>query len=448
LRCRQSNVFRVFVALWLGLAFSQQGEALAALTLDSSFNVTQTYTDNLFFDDNNKKSDVGTAFGPNLRLQYDNPDIVIGGIYSGRFVALYDNFDESRYIQNANIILDLPFLDKQYKGLTVTIVETMTFSPQLDAFAFTGAQNSLTPINSRNRNQQAGGGQGTGGFQGTGGGQGTGGSQGTFTRRTNSFFNRAGVTLTYAWSPSISPSLRYTNQYRTFSRGSLQDSLTHSIIFTLPYMVSGRTTVSPSYTYRQTDFIGSNSNSSADKVLAHSPQIGISYSFTPLVNGTISGGASFNKTKGGTQSTGGTTNNVSDTWQSNAVGSATLTKTYQRGTMALSFNSTIGSGGGLTSQAARSRVLTGIIAHQLTQRLNAFVSTGYAQNKSTTGSALDTRTLRVQTGLGYTITRWLTGNVNYSRIDQNAKASAARDVTVNQVFIGLTATADPWVLIR
>jgi hypothetical protein len=415
----------------------------AALTLSSSFNVTQTYTDNLFFNDNNKKSDFGTAFGPNFGLQYDNPDIVIGGIYSGRFIALVENFDESRYVQNANIILDLPFLDKQYKGLTVTIDESMNFTPQLDAFAFTGAQNALTPANNQDLRQQAG--QGTGGSQ-----QGTGGSQGVFTRRTNSFFNNAGLTLTYAWLPSISPSLNYTNQYRTFSSNNLQDSLTHSVTLTLPYQVSTRTTVFASHTYRQTNYIGSNSNGSADKFLSHSPQVGISYSFTPLVTGSISAGASANKTKGGTQSAGSTTgqNNLSDKWQTNAIGSASINKTYQKGSIGLNFNSTIGGGGGVTSQASRSRVLTGNINHQLSQRMNAFGSIGYAQNKSTTGNSLDVDTIIIQTGLGYVFTPWLSGNLNYSHIDQNSKSSVGRDVQVNQVFLGLTAIADPWVLMR
>ena len=139
-----SVVLRVLVLMWFSLTWFPLLAAKAALTLNSSFNVTQTYTDNLFFEDKNTTSDFGTLFGPDFTLQYDNPDIVIGATYFGRMVLLVENPDESRYIQNANIILDLPFLSKQYKGLTVTIDETMNFTPQLDAFAFTKASNSLT----------------------------------------------------------------------------------------------------------------------------------------------------------------------------------------------------------------------------------------------------------------------------------------------------------------
>ena len=145
-----SGLWKIVLGVGLLVGMLPANQVRAALTLNSSFNVTQTYTDNLFFENSNKTSDFGTAFGPDFGLTYDNPDIVIGGIYSGRFIALVKNFDESRYVQNANILLALPFLDKQYKGLTVTVDESMNFTPQLDAFAFTGAQNSLTPANRQN----------------------------------------------------------------------------------------------------------------------------------------------------------------------------------------------------------------------------------------------------------------------------------------------------------
>ena len=121
-------------------------QALAVVTLESSFNVTQTYTDNLLFDDDDKISDFGTLFGPNLTLQYENPDIVLGVRYFGRMAIFYENPDESQYIQNANIILDLPFLTKRYQNLTVKVDETLNFTPQLDAFSF-----STLPIASRDK---------------------------------------------------------------------------------------------------------------------------------------------------------------------------------------------------------------------------------------------------------------------------------------------------------
>ena len=69
-------VLRALVVMWFSMACFPLKVATAALTLKSSFNVSQTYTDNLFFDDKNTKNDFGTLLGPDFILQYDNPDIV------------------------------------------------------------------------------------------------------------------------------------------------------------------------------------------------------------------------------------------------------------------------------------------------------------------------------------------------------------------------------------
>ncbi len=84
----------------------------SALSLQSSFNISQTYTDNIFYEVNKTKNDFGTFLGSNLTLQYDNPDIVIGGKYSGRLALFVNNPGQNTYMQNVNINLDLPFLTK------------------------------------------------------------------------------------------------------------------------------------------------------------------------------------------------------------------------------------------------------------------------------------------------------------------------------------------------
>jgi hypothetical protein len=414
----------------------------AALTLKSSFNVSQTYTDNLFYDDKNKVDDFGTFSGPNLELKYANPDIVIGGTYFGRFVAYVNDPGQNRYIQNANIILGLPFLTKKYKNLTVTIDEGMDFTPQLDAFSLSGAKDAFTtaPVQS--------GGPG-GGTQVSGSSQGFGGTQGVFTSRASSFLNRAGITLGYAWSPRLTPTLTYSNQYRHFFSSQFQDSLVHTGFFSLPYEMTNAT-ITPLYFYREAEFIGnSTGNTSADKIMSHNIQLQIGYDFTPSLAGSIRGGVAFTKSKNAEEFDGGTMTNLSNKWQTNPIGGATLTKTYRNGSISLDGYSTIGSGAGLAAQAVRSRIITGRIQHALSFKMNAFASFGYAQNNSISdGNALNTNTYRIQSGVGYAFLPWLFGNLIYSHIDQSSKGSAAGNVQVNEVFLGLTTIADPWVLIR
>ncbi len=440
--------------------------ASATLSLQTSFNVTETYTDNFFFQENGKEEEFGTDVGPNLTLLFENPDIIIGATYFGRIQFFVNNFDRSRYSQNANIILDLPFLTKQHRGLSVTIVEDMNFTPQLDAFSFTEAQNaSSSPGANPALNPNAStGGTGTGGTGAGGIGSGsigvgsgiggTGGTQGIFTSRSSAFFNRAGLTLGYAWSPRLNPTLGYINQYRHFFSKGNQDSLVHTGTFSLPYSVSPYTTVAPTYSYRQTEFLGkSTQTTSADRIIAHNSTLVLSHSFSQTVLGSISGGVAFVKQEGATEQVpiagGGTQQrNINDKFVGRGIGSATIFKTFPRGSVGLSVNQNIGNGGGLGAQATRSRTITGQINYLFTPLLSADASAGWASNDSIDGNAFDTGTYRIQTGLNYLFTRWLQGNLSYSRIDQRSNGTVADDIVVNQVFLGLSAIADPWYLMR
>ncbi len=442
----------------------------AELSLQTSFNVSGTYTDNLFFTDGDREDDFGTLVGPDITLLFENPDIVIGATYTGRVSLYVNNSDVNRYNQNANIILDLPFLTKRYQGLTVTIDENMNFTPQLDAFSLSEAQNTS---NLRGANPILGGSAATGGATGSGAGGasaaggtvggalgggagfgGTGGTQGVFTNRASAFVNRAGLTLGYAWTPRLNTSLGYSNQYRHFFSKGFQDSLVHTGTISSPYRLAEYTTVTPLYSYRQAEFLGkSTQGTSADRIISHISQLSLTHAFTPTVSGTISGGVTFVKQVGATEQVplagGGTQERrVGDKFVGRFTGSANLTKTFQRGLIAVSGNQTIGSGGGLASQATRTRTVTGQGNYVVTRRANAFASVGWAQNDSIGGNAFDTTTSRVQTGVSYSFTQWLFGSLSYSRIDQRSKGTVATDVVVNQVFLSLTAVAEPWFLFR
>jgi len=450
-----SAVWRAGVFLLLCVGILATDRAFADLTLESSFSVATAYTSNLFFDENNTLDDLGTFVGPNISLIYNNPDIVIGATYFGRLAFFINNSNANTYVQGVNIILDLPFLTKRYEKLTVSIDEGMTFTPQLDAFSLSGAEDENIL---RNRGG-AGGRRGLGDTapgadaEGAPGGPqgGLGGTRGVFTRRADAFLNRAGIRLGYAWSPRVRPSLGYTNQYRHFFSSGFQDSIRHGVNLGLGYNVTQRTTVTPSYGYFQTDFIGDSAQgTSADKIIGHSGRLGISYRFTPTLNGRILGGATFSKQKGAEETDeAGMTEPINSKWATNFTGGASLNKTYSRqGSVSLEVTQAIGSGGGLASQTTRTRLATASIRHRLSQRMNVNGSLGWAKNDSTDGDAFDAATYRIQAGLGYTFTAWLFGTLGYSHIHQKSDGSAADDLNVDSVFLGLTAVADPWLIYR
>ena len=451
-----SAVWRAGVFLLLCVGILATDRAFAALTFESSFSVSSAYTSNLFFRESNTQDDIGIFAGPNVSLVYDNPDIVLGATYFGRLAFFINNSNANTYVQGVNILLDLPFLTKRYKKLTVSVDESMVFTPQLDAFSLSGAEDENIL---RNRGG-AGGGRGLGGAApgadadgAPGGPQGGlgGGTQGVFTRRADAFLNRAGITLGYAWSRRVQPTLGYTNQYRHFFSSGFQDSIRHGVNLGLGYNVNQRTRVTPSYSYFQTDFFGgSTERTSADKIIGHGGHLGVSYRFTPTLNGSINGGVTFSKQKGAEETDeAGMTEQITNKWARNFTGFALLNKTYSRqGSVSLTVGQTIGSGGGLASQTTRTRIATGSIRHSLSQRMNANGSLGWAKNDSTDGDAFDVTTYRIQAGLGYTFTAWLFGNLGWSHIHQRSDGSAVDDLDVDSVFLGLTAVADPWLIYR
>ncbi len=434
---RWSRPFSLFVLL--GLIFVYADHVAARLSFLSSFSAGQSYTSNLFFEEDNEEADWGTFLGPNLTLRFDNPDVVIGATYVGRFVLLFQNFDESRYIQTANILIDLPFLTKQYKGLTVNINETMVFTPQLNGFSLSGAEENGGNLGGRNSNQGTSSGNDPGG-------------QGIFTTRANSFRNNAGITLGYAWTPRLGSSLGYQNRYLHFFSGGFQDSLVHTIPVSVNYRFTDQTSGGPGYSYQQTNFIGSSDNNTrGDKIISHNVTFGLNHTFTASIQGSIRGGVAFTKQEGATEEVEGpsgmtTTEDLSDEWRTRFIGAASVSKSYAQGAISLGVSQSIGDGAGLAAQKTRSRNARGRIVHNLSRRLSGFGLVGWAKNDSIDGDAIDTTTWRIQTGLNYTFTSWLFGNFSYSHINQSSSGSAGNDINVDQFFVGLTAVADPWVI--
>ncbi len=466
-----SPVGRIALLVVLSLGGGGCERAMAALSLQSSFSASQSYTSNLFFEDENERDDFGTFLGPNFTLLFENPDIVIGATYTGRLAFYINNPDANRYNQNANILLDLPFLTKRYKQLTVTIDESMRFTPQLDAFSLSGAEDASTSGgfnqgfggnsgggsgNSGSTAAGSGGGAGGagGGFGSFGGLGGVGGGTGVFTTRGSAFSNNAGITFGYTWTPRVHSSLGYSNRYLHFFSSGFQDSLSHNGRTSLSYRVTDQTSVTPSYSYSQTEFLGKSAQGTrADKIITHSGRLAVSHSVTPSLTVSLSGGVSFVKQIGAEQAIPGTGPppvfvKVPEKFRKRVIGSASIIKTYTQGNVSLNGSQSIGSGGGLAAQATRTRQITARVRHALSRRMNAFGSFGWATNKSIDGNAFDSTTYRIQAGLGYSFASWLFGNFNYSHIMQSSSGTAANDLNVDQFFLGLTAVADPWYIFR
>ncbi|MCA9471134.1 MAG: hypothetical protein MRJ96_10655 [Nitrospirales bacterium] len=396
----------------------------AELTLNSSISVTETYTDNLFFDTKkNKQDDFGTFVIPRLTLTYLSRDVVLSGTYSGVAQFYVNHSGSDAYTHNANFGIDLPFLTKRYKGLEVRIVESMNFSPAVQGFSFGGDQSDQdNPLIAAQRH-------GEGGFSGNRGIAGLSnavGNNGVFTRRTRSgsFRNRAGVRVRYHLTPRWIPNASYMNLYTRYTDSDLNDSLSHILGTGVGYLLSSRTRLNANYTARISDI------NNGDTVVTHSVTGGVGHTLTPTVYINARAGVSFTES----------VDRVTFTSNVN------VTKSFDAGVISARYFQGVTPGGGL----ATSGVLTqrGQISgsYPLAERVTGFLAGGIAKNKSLSGNQVDVKSYQGQAGFSILLLEWLSGNISYSYIKQKSNGSsvAGRTATVNQGFIGFTARLPAW----
>ncbi|WP_447968792.1 hypothetical protein [Nitrospira sp. M1] len=413
----------------------------ATLTLQSSLNVTETYTDNLFFESKkNKRDDFGTFVIPSLTLTYESPDVVLSGRYSGVAQFYVNHPGANTYIHRTNIGIDLPFLTKRYKGLEIRLIESFNFTPALQGFSFEGDpanQDNPLPGQAGQGGRVGGSGFGGGGFGGggLGGGGIAGGStpignQGVFTGRrgSNSFQNRAGVVVRYHLSPRWVPNARYVNRYVTFTDPDLNDSLTHTLGAGTSYIVSPRTRLNANYRASISDI------RRGDTVVTHSIRGGFSHTLTPTVNFRASAGVSY------TESADRIT----------FSGNANISKSFEAGLLAINYFQGVTPGGGLSTSGVLTQRGTATWSYPISERVSGFLAGGVAKNKSLTGNEVDVTSYQGQVGFSALLLPWLSGNISYSYIKQNSdgSATASRTATVNQGFIGLTARLPDWRIMR
>ena len=426
---RRASAFLGFCALF---SLVSAENLFATLTLNSSISVTETYTDNLFFESKrDKRDDFGTFVIPSLTLTYLSRDVVLTGTYSGVAQFYVNHSGANTYTHNANFGIDLPFLTKRYKGLEIRLVESMNFSPAVQGFSFDGDRSDQdNPLIAGQQGQGAfggGGGFSGGGFGGTNSSV---GNQGVFTRRTNSgsFRNQAGIRVRYSLTPRWIPNASYTNIYTRFTDSDLNDSLTHVLGAGVGYVLTPRTRLNGNYSASISDI------NNGDTVVSHSVTGGVSHTLTPTININANAGVSF------------TENADRVTFTSNVNAS----KSFDVGAISVGYFQGVTPGGGLATSGVLTQRGVATVSYPLAERVSGFLSGGVAKNKSLSGNQVNVRSYQGQAGISVVLLEWLSGNLSYSHIKQKSKGSGigGRTATVNQGFIGLTARLPSWRIIQ
>lgn len=433
-----ARVFKLIVLVMFIRIFLTVELAHSSLDLLTSLSVREQYSDNLFFSNTNKQDDYGTFISPILTLAYADKNVVVAGSYIGTAQFYIKNGGADTYSQNAALFMDFPFLNRQFKRLTLRFIEKIAFSPSLPAFTFDDA--TLTGVggvllsgfgaggvggSGGQRITQGGqvgaGGIGTTNF-GSGGLGGVGGgvsNQGVFTRRTSAFANVAGVVATYQWSPRLTNRLTYLNRIIKFTDNTnFVDGISNSIGFRVGYALTPRTTVNSNYGINITGFPGSGSST----LVSHSVTGGFTHILTQDISifGNLGTGFS-NNAPGILRASGG------------------IAKTSALTIYSLRYTRFLGTGAGIGAGATLSQNVTAQITRQLSAKMLGFVRGGYGKNKALAATTVfDINTYQAGAGLSYPFYQWLRGDINYIYLNQRASGIAGLTAEVNQVFVSLT----------
>lgn len=418
----------------------------AKVVVNSSLSVAEQFTDNLFFTFANKQEDFGTFITPTIRATFSNKDIKIGAAYSASAQFYVNNTRANAVSHGTNFIIDLPFLNRKFHQLEVRVNESFNISPSLPAFSENDSR-----FNGDGEGAGAGPGGGAGGLGGGGGGGGAGvgglggngglagnslNNSGIINQRSTglSYRNRARLLLLYHFNPRWDGRFTYANSFR--GGGSLQNALTHSIRVGWRYKLSQRTRLNGGYSPRLAVFSGGGGGTgSGGRATSHSLYLGANHKLQPTTRVNV-------------RVAGTVTDTETGVTRLNFTGRASISKAIPGGSVGLRLNQGIGSGGGIAASTTLNQTAVLTASKSITRLIGSFVNFGYSRNRSLSGRIIETDTYQFRGGLSITLLDWLGGGVTYSYRNQDSKGSAGNTASSNSIFIGLTATADPFVFFK
>lgn len=404
----------------------------AELAVDSSLSVSELYTDNLFFTFAKKRDDFGTIVTPSVKLIFSNKHIKVGGSYAATAQFYVNNPGANTVGHGLNIDTDFPFLNRFSKQLEFHVNEAINFSP------------SLPPFSGKSGRFTAGGGgdPGAGGAAAAGaGGAGVGGiggigdlggnslnNQGIVNQRGTSttFQNRTRIQLLYHIAPRWDGDVQYAYYLRLGS--NFQDSMTHATLTTLSFQLTDITEINAGYSFRFTEFDGG--GTASGQATSHSLNLGGIHKLQPTIPIHLRVSATVTETE-------------ADTTNLNFTGNFETSKIFPGGEISLRLIQGIGTGGGLAASTTLKQNAVLTASKNITRFISGFLHFGYGRNRSLSGRTIETDTYQFRGGVNMAVLEWLSAGVTYSHVNQESMGTVGITAASNQIFFGLTGTADP-----
>ncbi|NOY83689.1 MAG: hypothetical protein GXO96_02485 [Nitrospirae bacterium] len=392
------------------LLFTLSGTTHAAVIMNSSISVSQNYNDNIFFTKENTVDDLTTIVSPQLGFAHTGKNINLGLGYRGRALFYAENTDQNNFFHALSIDLDFPILNRQIRGVEVKIIEEMSFSPELPGFSFFEGKDQ-TAIARNNRLPQGGG-------------------QGVRLRKTDTFQNQAGISLSYDWTERLNTVAQYTNVITRFSGSQFKDRNAHLSTFgtSYRYPFSPRTSLTNNYRLAAT------TGDALNRVI-HTVNVELAHQISPTFSATAGVGSAYIK---GNQSL-------------QPIFSAGLNKLFQNGEVSVVYKRRVSSGLGVVRGVTRRQRVLGNLSYNLTERTGIYLRGSYASNKSIAENEINIINYGATTGVSTQFLYWLSGGLSYSYIRQETKGALntlGRDGKRNLILFELTIAGPPWRIIK
>ena len=345
------------------------------------------------------QSDMVYVIGPQVGMKYQGTNMDVTASYGLQAELFANHHNLNQVLQNLSLDTDFGrmLMSALPKGSTFHVHELMSYTPTLPNF-----QSLVTPSP----------GVTTGGV---------------ITPLTRTFTNVFGIDDTTPLSTLTRIEVAYSNSYTNFQDPSLIDTQTNHIQLSVGHDVSRTDVVTTGYSYSRVNAYG------GPITHLHSISVGDKHEFSPIMTGTVEGGAVAMILPDQNRP------------EFSAQGSLSISRQFKE---QVRLNARVSQETNTFSGIVNTALITDTgalsLSRQFTPSLGGEVSVNVARNYSTnaekrTGVLIDIRSQGASLGLHYQVTSWLLSDLTYGYLRQETFGSYQDGLIDNQCSFTLRA---------
>jgi hypothetical protein len=383
---RISNIPWFFFTLFLSFAFETAAEG--SVILRPYFSVTEEYTDNFHFTQQDKKEELITILSPGLILTQKSRDLILEGRYLGGMVQHLNDSEANRYRQALALNIDFPFLSRSLKGVAVHFSER--------------AEHSQNRYATPNRQTEPAF------FVGERG-------------KIDTLSNRASLQIDAKWSPEWFSTFTYNNAYTHYRGSLLEDVLSHKINLSGRYAIDhNRSSLTVSYGMLHADFeISKNAN-------ATDVSIGVDHLFDPT--------SSLHVVVGESWAQGGRT----------LISEVGVLKQVQLTRLGIDYLRSVEAGDGIVAAVVLRQGLSAEVTYPITVKSLFALGLEYTNQTALSGPPAETFSTGLTFGLTTRLSPTLSWSIRYAHIDDRGRGVSVEDAQRNAVSFTFYASPVGW----